>query len=98
MHLDVIFSEGADETFEFIGQQILARWGEKEVNEFRKRVYSVVDTISNFPLIFQLVGNTEDIRKAFIHKNCSMFYRVSDTYIKVLFFWDNRQDPIFSKH
>jgi plasmid stabilization system protein ParE len=92
---NVIFSAEADETFESIGEQIRARWGERDVNEFRKRVYKVVDTISKFPSIFQAVDNTETVRKAFIHKNCSMFYRVDSSYIEVLFFWDNRQDPIF---
>jgi plasmid stabilization system protein ParE len=95
MLLDVIFSDEANETFESIGLQIQARWGEREVNEFRKRVYKVAETISKFPLISQTVGNTKNVRKAFIHKNCSMFYRVDESYIEILFFWDNRQDPIF---
>jgi len=95
MGLDIIFSDEATETFESIGQQIQVRWNEKEVNEFRKRAYNVVEIISKFPLIFPAVNNIENTRKAFVHKNCSMFYRVSDTYIEILFFWDNRQDPIF---
>jgi len=95
MGLNIIFSEEANESFESIGQQIQVRWSENEVNEFRKRVYKVVDIISGYPLIFQAVNKTDDVRKAFIHKNCSMFYRVNDTYIEILFFWDNRQDPIF---
>jgi plasmid stabilization system protein ParE len=96
MHFNVIFSDEANDTFESIGQQLQAKWGEKEVNEFRKRAYKVVDIISKFPMIFQAVHKTENVRKAFIHKNCSMFYVVGNTYIEVLFFWDNRQDPIFS--
>jgi plasmid stabilization system protein ParE len=95
MHFDVIFSDEANDTFESIGQQIGAKWGEKEVKEFRKRAYKVTEIISKFPLIFQAVNKTQNVRKAFIHKNCSMFYLVRDTYIEVLFFWDNRQDPIF---
>ena len=95
MHFDIIFSDAATETFEAIGQQILIKWGERELNEFRKRVYKVIEVITKFPLIFQAVNSTENVRKAFIHKNCSMFYSISDAYIKILFFWDNRQEPIF---
>jgi len=95
MLFKVVFSDKANETFESIDRQVQARFGEKEANEFRKRVYKVADTISKFPLIFQTVGNTGNVRKAVIHKNCLMFYRVDETYIEVLFFWDNRQDPIF---
>ena len=61
MIFNVIFSDEADETFESIGQQIRARWGEKEVNEFRKRVYKAVETIGKFPLIFPIVANTENV-------------------------------------
>ena len=95
MHFDVIFSDEAIDTFASIGQQIEAKWGEKEVKEFRKRTYKVTEIISKFPLIFQVVNKTQNVRKAFIHKNCSMFYIAGGTYIEVLFFWDNRQDPIF---
>jgi plasmid stabilization system protein ParE len=94
MHFNVIFSDEAIDTFESIGQQIQEKWSEKELKEFRKRAYKVIEIISKFPLIFQAVRRTENVRKAFIHKNCSMFYQIGDTYIEVLFFWDNRQDPI----
>ena len=52
MHLNVIFSDEAIDTFESMGLQIQAKWGEREVNEFRKRTYKVIDTIGEFPLIF----------------------------------------------
>lgn len=38
---------------------------------------------------------TTEIRKCIIHKDCSMFYRIYDTQIIIIFFWDNRQDPMF---
>lgn len=95
MQFNVVFSDESIDTFESIGEQIQARWGEKEVNEFRKRAYKVVEIIGKFPFIFQAVRETENVRKAFIHKNCSMFYAVSSDYIEILFFWDNRQDLIF---
>ena len=59
MAFEVIFSDEAIETFQSIGQQIEVRWSEKEVNEFRKRTYNVVDIISKFPLIFQSIAKTE---------------------------------------
>jgi plasmid stabilization system protein ParE len=95
MHLNVIFTDEANDTFESIGEQIRAKWGDKELNEFRKRTYKVVETISKFPLVFQAAGKTESVRKAFIHKNCSMLYEIKSDRIEILFFWDNRQEPIF---
>ncbi len=95
MRFDVIFSDRADETFEAIGLQIQERFGEREVFKFRKRVYQVIDMISISPLIFKAVGRNENVRNAFVHKNCSMIYEISQARIEILFFWDNRQDPIF---
>lgn len=93
--LDVIFSDEAEDTFYSIGQQIAERFSEREEREFRRRVYEVVDKISEFPYIFKAVDGNENLRKAFIHRNCSMFYDVGETSIEILFFWDNRQDPVF---
>ena len=95
MYFDVIFSDEADDTFRSIGEQIMAKWSEKELKEFRRRAYKVTEIISKFPFIFQPVNETQNVRKAFIHRNCSMFYKVGETRIEILFFWDNRQDPIF---
>lgn len=94
MQYNVVFSDKAEETFESIGQQIAIRFGEQELSEFRRRAYEVIDGISNFPFMVKAVGENENLRKAVIHKNCSMFYDVGKTSIEKQFFWDNRQDPI----
>ena len=95
MPLEVIFSDEAHDTFDSIGEQMRIRWGDNGVNEFRKRAFKLVELISKSPFIAPSVNRIENIRKAFVHKNCSMFYLVGDNYIEILFFWDNRQDPIF---
>ena len=94
MQFDVVFTDEADDTFDSIGNQILKRWGERELLNFRRRVYDVVEVISRSPLIFRSVSNNDNIRKAVVHKNCSMFYEIKEQRIDILFFWDNRQDPI----
>lgn len=86
MQFDVVFTDEADDTFDSIGNQILKRWGERELLNFRRRVYDVVDVISRSPLIFQTVSNNENIRKAVVHKNCSMFYEIKEQRIDILFF------------
>ena len=94
MSFKVIFSDEAISTFQSIEQQIQDRWSEKEANEFRKRTYSVVDIISVYPYTFRAIDETSNVRKAFIYKNCSMFYFIGENYIEILFFWDNRQEPM----
>jgi hypothetical protein len=90
----VKYSDRAIETFDAICEQIELRWGLKHLSIFEERTLKVIDTLENL-LFFQAIEVNSKVRKAFIHKNCSMFYRVGSSYIEVLFFWDNRQAPIF---
>ena len=92
---EVVFSKKANETFDLIQQQLLERWGVTTVIKFEQRTMSVIATITNSPFIYQAIGNNPEVRKAVIHGNCSIFYRISGHKIAILFFWDNRQDPIF---
>jgi plasmid stabilization system protein ParE len=89
------YSPLALETLNDIAAQVNNRWGEKYAIEFKNRAVKVVETICTAPFIFQTINSKIDVRKGFIHRNCSVFYEVRDTTIEILFFWDNRQDPIF---
>ncbi|HVS90561.1 MAG TPA: hypothetical protein VHE59_00920 [Mucilaginibacter sp.] len=95
MTLPVIYSERAIETFDAISEQINQRWGIKPILEFEYRTLKVVAAIKESPFIFQAIENNANVRKAFIHKNCAMFYEIKADRIEILFFWDNRQEPIF---
>jgi plasmid stabilization system protein ParE len=91
----IVFSNRANETFDSIQAQLLERWGIATVVKFEERAIKVIEIISNTPFIYQSIEINAEIRKAFIHKNCSLFYKVSGQKIVILFFWDNRQEPIF---
>ena len=39
--------------------------------------------------------NIFGVRKAIITKQTSVLYKVNKTHIEILFFWDNRQEPVF---
>lgn len=91
----IIFSETAIETFDSIRDQIYNRWGDRSVIDFEQRTLKVLELIEHSPFVFQSTPIYENVRKGFIHRNCSMFYEIRDQRIEILFFWDNRQDPIF---
>ena len=95
MKYTIIFSSEAIDTFESIKEQVRERWGNKTVVEFEKRTRQVLGVIETSPFVFQSIALNDNIRRGFIHRNCSMFYEVSETQIEILFFWDNRQEPIF---
>ena len=95
MSFPIIYSERALQTFDAISEQIDQRWGIKHVFEFEHRTLKVIAAIKESPFIFQAIEDNPNVRKAFIHKNCSMFYEVKANRIEILFFWDNRQEPAF---
>jgi hypothetical protein len=58
----------------------------KHVLEFEYRTRKAIAAIKESPFIFQAIESNPNVRKAFIHKNCSMFYKVNNIQIEVLFF------------
>lgn len=92
--LRVIFSEEALQTFDALREQMDMRCGAKFADDFENRTLKVIGTIQLSPLIFQAINQESEVRKAFIHKNCSFLYEVNEFQIDILFFWDNRQEPM----
>jgi plasmid stabilization system protein ParE len=88
------FSRQAKETYAAIQSQLYNRWGQTVLKKFELKTIKTLDSILQSPLMFKSVTNNPNIRKGLIHKNCSVFYEVKPAEIEVLFFWDNRQDPI----
>jgi plasmid stabilization system protein ParE len=94
MIYNIEFSIYAFETYDSIAGQVEAKWGYKILNDFEQRVVDVLTKIQASPFIFQAIDNNHTIRKSVIHGNCSVFYEIKQTTVEILFFWDNRQDPI----
>ena len=94
MKLEVVLTPRAKETFIATILQIKDKWGDNSANKFVENAYNVLDTIAQQPFLFKAYQE-ENVRKAFITKQTSLIYRVTTDRIEVLFFWDNRQEPIF---
>lgn len=94
MKLQIIITPKAKDTFLATILLIKLKWGDNAAEKFVERTYSVLDTIAQQPFIFKAYrGN--NVRKGFITKHTSVVYRVLNDRIEVLFFWDNRQEPVF---
>jgi hypothetical protein len=95
MSLPVRFSIQAGETYDAIIAQLNMRWGKRFVDEFEQKVARATILISESPMLYPLADFGMDVHKCVLHKNCSMFYWIDLTEIVILYFWDNRQDPLF---
>jgi plasmid stabilization system protein ParE len=96
MSLEVILTHTAVETYDAIFEQITLKFGSNVSDKFQDKVFKTLKTISKSPLIFKATTENQNIRKGYINKNCSFFYEVTAKQIHILFFWDNRQEPLIS--
>jgi plasmid stabilization system protein ParE len=92
--MQVIWSKNADVTFEIIADYIEAKFGKKVAFKFVLKVDAIILSIQNQPLQFKASSKFLNVRKATINRQCSLFYEINKTDIHLLYFWNNRQNPI----
>jgi plasmid stabilization system protein ParE len=92
--LRFVFSKEALETYAAIQLQLFDRFGDKILKKFEQKTVKTLDLILISPLMFKAVAENPNLRKGIIHQNCSVYYEIKPNFIEVLFFWDNRQEPL----
>ena len=70
-------------------------WTSKEVNNFMDEVDSLLDQITLNPYMFEASRKKHNVRRGFVTKHTSLFYRVKPRkkVIELLVFWNNRKYP-----
>jgi len=94
MSFEIKFSPKAESTFDDLVTQLEQRWGGKFVDKFKDKVSKTLDLISETPYVYPIAPENSILRKCILHKNCSMLYRIYNDNIEIIYFWDNRQDPM----
>ena len=94
MSYTIYWTDEAHETFDTIVLTIEKEWGIKQAGIFVKRVQQISTLIAEQPYLFR-ASITHNLRQAIISKQTSMFYEVKETSINILFFLNNRQEPLF---
>jgi plasmid stabilization system protein ParE len=95
MSLEVRWTEEAEFTFDHIVSFIKDNWGTKSSEKFIDKTTKLLSSISVHPFLFP-ESDIEGVRKAVITKQTSVFYEIYTDRIMLVFFWDNRQDPLFT--
>ena len=93
MSFEIRFTPEAEETYKAVVDQLLQRWGDRFVSKFETKVLKCLNIMTANPYLYPIIEENTEIRKCFLHKNCSMLYKIFDKSILILCFWDNRQDP-----
>lgn len=93
MKLEIVLTPKAKDTLLSTVSFIQLKWGDRSAEKFVEKAYGVLDTIAQQPYIFKAYRET-NVRKGIITKQTSVVYRILQDRIEVLFFWDNRQEPV----
>lgn len=95
MIYEIKFTPEAEETYDAVSSQLRERWGNNVVIRLEKRIVKGLSVISKAPFMYPVIDEATEVRKLVLHKNCSLLYRVFDTTVVIICFWDNRQEPMF---
>ena len=87
--MQIIWSKNAQITFEAVVVYLEDNFG---VNIAKTN--SSIQVIASFPNLYKAISLKQNVRKATISKICSFYYEVNEDTIVILYFWDNRQEPI----
>jgi len=93
--LKIIWTNSALSSFSEIIDFLEITWGEKYIQEFYLLTKKTITQIQENPFQFKASIKNPDIRKGFIHKHVSLYYKVSESlhHIELLYFHDNRRKP-----
>lgn len=94
MALAVKYTPIAKETLLYVYDFIQDRFGENVANKFLIKTEKTISLIAENPLMFKASAVDRNVRIGLITKHSSLFYEVTHDSVNLLFFWDNRQDPI----
>jgi plasmid stabilization system protein ParE len=94
MGLPIYYTPRSRETLVQIYNFIKAKFGTKPADKFVVKAEKIIMLISQYPLMFKASTIDKNVRIGLISKQTSLFYRITDTSIHLLFFGDNRQEPI----
>ena len=89
----IVWNRRASNSLNAIIQYLENEWGEKVTRDFVNRTYHILDLLAVNPEMGPIEHHEKQIRGFVITKHNTLFYRVDDTRLVLLHFFDNRQDP-----
>lgn len=92
MALEIRWTKRAEKSFDKIVRNIEENWSERSAKKFVRKTDKVLRLMSENPNLFP-ESQKKGIRKGLITKQTSVYYKVFKNIIRLITFWDNRQNP-----
>ena|SRR5690554_481115 len=93
--MEIAWSNQARKDYYKVLDYLHENWGLNEVKNFVDKTEEVLGVIKKHPKTFVESPRKRNVRKGFVTKHNSLFYKVKPykKEIILLTFWDNRQNP-----
>ncbi len=93
--MDIFWTPKARHTYFKVLDHLEKAWTEREIQNFINEVDNLLEQIKQNPEIFEESRKKRNVRKGFVTKHNTLYYRVRPRKkeLQLLLFWDNRQDP-----
>ncbi len=90
--MTVIWSDEAIEDYHRNIDYLLKQWSTEVAIEFIDDVDTTIELIGNMPELYPL-SDYKAIRRAVFRKQITLFYKVKESELHLLRFWNNHQNP-----
>lgn len=93
--MKISWTSRAFKSYLIIIDYLFENWTVKEINKFETQTTKTIELIKQNPYMFQASEERKNVRKGFVNKLVSIYYRISTekNEIELLVFWQNRQNP-----
>lgn len=86
------WTQEASDTFEIVIKYLEDNWSNKEIENFIVSTESVLNYISEYPLMFRETSKP-NVREALITPHNLLIYKIRKEHIELITFWDTRKNP-----
>lgn len=93
MIYDIIWSNQAEITFYKNLDYLKEEWNRKTIIAFINRVEDILKKISLSPKLFPVYRTDESIHKCVVNRQITVYYKITESSIILLSFWNSYQDP-----
>lgn len=93
MERKIIVSKVASEKLENLLSYLVQHWSIRAKNDFLKKLDKAVFLLKKQPEIFPVSEKEIWLRKCVITKQTTLYFEFDDNEVRILTFYDNRQNP-----
>ncbi len=89
MDFKIIWTNEAINNLEEILDYLHTNWSQREINHFKNILSKQISLIQQFPKMFPVSEYNKDLRKAVLSKQTTLFYKIQENKIYLIYLFIN---------